>query len=402
MAKQLNISLSFTADTKQAKAQLATLKKDLTDLSTLSGNFHTTSALTTDLQKASETALKLKAALQSATNVNTGTLNLTKLNQSLQASGLTLKQVRTDLSAFGKEGQKAFLSLASSIQTADAPLVSLSGKVQQLATTFSNTIRWQMAASAIHTLTSNLSHAYNYARSLNGELNDIRIVSGASADEMATFAEKANKAAKALSQTTEKYAQAALIFYQQGLSDDEVTERTDATLKMVAVTGEAADDVSSYMTAVWNNFNKAGDESAEHYGDIMTKLGAATAASTEEIAEGLEKFASVADTIGLSFEYAASAVTTVVDRTRQSAEVVGTALKTIFSRIQGLQLGETQDDGTTLNKYSEGLAKVGVNIKDANGDLKQMDEVLDDIGDKWGTLAQDQKVALAQTVAGKV
>lgn len=125
------------------------------------------------------------------------------------------------------------------------------------------------------------------------------------------------------------------------LSDDEVTERTDATLKMVAVTGEAADDVSSYMTAVWNNFNKAGDESAEHYGDIMTKLGAATAASTEEIAEGLEKFASVADTIGLSFEYAASAVTTVVDRTRQSAEVVGTALKTIFSRIQGLQLGET-------------------------------------------------------------
>jgi hypothetical protein len=64
------------------------------------------------------------------------------------------------------------------------------------------------------------------------------------------------------------------------LDDDAVKERTDATIKMANVTGEAVDQVSSYMTAIWNNFNKAGDESAEHYGDIMTLLGAETAASS--------------------------------------------------------------------------------------------------------------------------
>jgi len=177
---------------------------------------------------------------------------------------------------------------------------------------------------------------------------------------MDKFADRANQAAQALSTTTKKYADAALIFYQQGLSDSEVEERTNATIKMANVTGEAVDDVSSYMTAVWNNFNKDGTQAAEHFGDVMTKLGAGTAASTEEIAGGLEKFAAVADTIGLSFEYATSAITTIVDRTRQSEDVVGTALKTIFSRIQGLQQGDTLDDGTDLNKYSKGLAKVGV------------------------------------------
>ena len=85
---------------------------------------------------------------------------------------------------------------------------------------------------------------------------------------------------------------------------------------MANVTGEAVDEVSSYMTAVWNNFNKDGTQSVEHYGDIMTKLGAETAASTAEIAGGLEKFAAVADTIGLSFEYATSSITTIVDKTR--------------------------------------------------------------------------------------
>jgi hypothetical protein len=48
----------------------------------------------------------------------------------------------------------------------------------------------------------------------------------------------------------------------------------------------------------------------------MTALGAATASSTDEIAGGLEKFAAVADTIGLSYEYAASALATITSNTR--------------------------------------------------------------------------------------
>jgi TP901 family phage tail tape measure protein len=46
------------------------------------------------------------------------------------------------------------------------------------------------------------------------------------------------------------------------------------------------------------------------------------------------------------------------------------------------------------------LATVGVNIKDTNGDMKQMDQILEDLGSRWQTLGQDQKIALAQTVAG--
>jgi TP901 family phage tail tape measure protein len=129
-----------------------------------------------------------------------------------------------------------------------------------------------------------------------------------------------------------------LIFYQQGLSDADVKKRTDAVIKMANVTKESADDVSSYMTAIWNNFDD-GSKSLERYADVMTALGAATASSTKEIAAGLEKFASIGKTIGLSYEYATSAVATIVDKTRQSAETVGTGLRTIFSRLQGLSEG---------------------------------------------------------------
>jgi TP901 family phage tail tape measure protein len=217
---------------------------------------------------------------------------------------------------------------------------------------------------------------------------------------MARFAKQANISAKELNTTTREYAKAALIYYQQGLKESEVKERTDVTVKMANVTGDGAQEVSSYMTAIWNNFNKAGDESVEHYADVMTKLGAATAASTSEIAAGLSKFSAVADTIGLSFDMATSAVTAIVDQTRETPEVVGTALKTIFSRIEGLQQGETMEDGVNLNKYSKGLQKVGVDIMNANGELKNADQILNEIGAKWETLDKNQQVALAQTTAG--
>jgi TP901 family phage tail tape measure protein len=139
---------------------------------------------------------------------------------------------------------------------------------------------------------------------------------------------------------------------------------------------------------VWNNFYD-GSKSLEYYADVMTALGAATASSTDEIAGGLEKFAAVADTIGLSYEYAASALATITSNTRQSEEVVGTALKTIFARIQGLNLGETLEDGTTLNKYSEALQKVGISIFESNGEIKKMDNILDEMAIKWQTLAKD-------------
>lgn len=168
---------------------------------------------------------------------------------------------------------------------------------------------------------------------------------------------------------------------------------------MANVANESAEIVSDQLTAVWNNFYN-GTQTLEHYADAMVALGAATASSSDEIAGGLEKFSSIADMIGLSFDYAAAALATITATTRQSEDVVGTALRTIFARIQGLKLGETLDDDTDLNKYSTALQAVGISIFDTNGELKDMDNILDELGDKWENLSKAQQVALAQTVAG--
>lgn len=403
MAKQLNVALDFTANTTQAKQQIQELQQLLTKV-----------AYSTDLgidpsqmKVASAAAKELAIHLNEAYNQKTGNYDLSKLNASLAKSKTSVTELSTSLLQAGTTGQQAFIKLAQSIAAADQPMITLNARLQDFLTTVKNTVKWQISSSMIHGVMGALQGAYHYAQDLNSSLNDIRIVTGHNIDYMDKFADKANKAAKALSTSTLNYTDASLIYYQQGLSDQEVEDRTAVTIKMANAAGESADKVSEQLTAVWNNFYD-GSQSLEYYADVMTALGAATASSTDEIAEGLEKFAAVSNTVGLSYEYATSALATVTATTRQSADVVGTAFKTLFARIQDLELGETLDDGTTLGKYSQALETVGVAIKTADGGLRDMDDILSDLGEKWNSLdaegnpliSKDAKVALAQTVAG--
>lgn len=399
MSKNIQVKLTFSSDTRAAQQQLNQLQQTLNNIAAtpITGSGLKTTAA--DIQAATSKALELKVALQNATNVNTGKLNFNKFNQELKKNKTTLKEYAMQLQKLGPEGVQAFSQLAQSIRTAETPLVSMQGKLAALGQTFMNTVKWSISSSMIQGVTRAFASTIDYAKDLNESLNNIRIVTGKSIDDVSKFAVQANKAAKALSATTDEYAKASLIYFQQGLGDSEVEERTNTTLKLAKVVGESAETTSEWMTAIWNNFDD-GSRSLENYADVLAKLGAATASSADEIAGGLEKFAAVSETVGLSYEYAASALATITAETRQSEDVVGTALKTIFARVENLSLGETLDDGTTLGKYSEALAKAGVSIKDSNGNLKQMDDILDSIGMQWQVLGKDQQVALAQSVAG--
>lgn len=398
MSKQLNVNLAFTADTTQAKQQLQQLQQDLSKLSLTMGTGQKL-GFTKEIQEATTAAAQLQVQLKNATNVNTGKLDLGKFNESLSKSGMSLAKYQKQLNNLGPDGSRAFAQLAQAITNAEIPLRRTGILASNLWATLKNTARWQISSSMLHGFMGAVSTAYGYAKDLNESLNNIRIVTGASVEEMDKFAEKANKAAKALNTTTTAYTDAALIYYQQGLSGEAVEKRTDTTVKLANITKESSETVSEWMTAIWNNFDD-GSKSLEHYADVLTKLGADTASSADEIAGGLEKFAAVSRTVGLDYENAAAALATITATTRQSEDVVGTALKTIFARIESLNLGETLEDGTTLGKYSESLMKVGVNIKEQNGSLKDMNQIIDETGQKWKTLNKDEQIALAQNVAG--
>ena len=392
--KVISVNLQVDANTAEAHKNLSQLGRLLQEIGTT-----TVQVDSGPISEAISAAQQLQVHLQNAVNVNTGKIDLNKLNTSLNSSNTNLLTLTSNLQKAGPIGQQAFLKVAQAISSAETPLIKVNDKLKNFGVTLLNTIKWQLASNLIHGVQGAIEGAVSHAKELNSALSDIRIVTGHSIDYMSKFAAEAGKAAQELNTTTTEYSKAALIFFQQGLDGAAVSERVETVIKLAEVTGQSAEKISSQMTAIWNNFDD-GSHNLEYYADVITKLGAATAASSDEIANGLSKFASIADTVGLSYEKASASLATVVAETRQSEEVVGTAFKTIFARIQGLSLGETLEDGVDLNKYSEALKTIGVNVLDSNGKLKEMDIILNELGKKWQLIGEEQKVATAETVAG--
>ena len=392
--QRVNYELWFKSNTQEIKKNVNELAENLKKISNIEIGLKGSG-----LDDARKAAQELTLELQKAVNVDTGRLDLNKLTSNLSKGKKDVVSLSAELLKAGPIGQKSFLQIAQAISQAEVPMVKINQGLKNFMDNLGKTAKWQIAQTAIQGVQSNIQNAVREAEQLNKALNDIRIVTGLDQNAMAKFAKEANKVAKELKTTTKEYAEASLIFYQQGLSDAEVAKRAETVIKMSQVTGDTAKAVSDQMTAIWNNFAD-GTKSLEYYSDAMAKLGAETAASTSEIANSLEKFAAIAGTVGLSYETAMASVATVIDKTRQSADVVGTAFKTIFARVQGLSLDGVTDDGVSLNKYSQALEKVGVDVLTASGELRAMDDILSDLGEKWQLLGKEQQVAVAQVVGG--
>lgn len=389
----VNIKVGYTVD----KTGLNEIKKQLADIRVEAASAKMSGKLTEDLQNASKAATQLENILNSAWNSKLGQLDLSKVNTGIKNTYGTVQNLQKALISSGSSGTAAYNNFARSVLNANIQLKESSQLLDKMAVTFKNTVRYGISSSIFNNLSNSVQKAYDYTVKLDKSLNDIRIVTGLSADEMDRFAIQANKVSKDLGRSTKDFTQAALIYYQQGLSSQESQARAEVTMKAANVTGQSGQDVSEQLTAVWNGYKVTAEE-AELYVDKLAAVAASTAADLEELSTGMSKVASAANIMGVDIDQLNAQLATVVSVTKQAPESVGVAFKTIYARMSDIKSGLS--DETTLGNYTGKMAEFGINVLDANDRLRDMGEVIEEIGSKWNTMSREQQVALSQTMAG--
>lgn len=352
----------------------------------------------TQLMDIKNKAIQVERALNEAFNPKLNSINFSTFTKELDKSSLSIKDIHASFSQLGAVGQNAFNDMSTAILTSNLNLKQTSSFIQNIGTTLMNTVKWTVASSAIKAFTGSISQAFTYVKSLDSSLNDIRIVTKDSADQMANFAVQANRAASELGRSTLDYTKAALTFYQQGLDDQAVQARTQAVLKAQNITG-AGSEMADYLTAVWNGY-KVVNEEAELYVDKLAAVADSSASNMSQIAVAMSKVSSAANSLGVDVDSLTAQIATIVATTRQAPESVGNALKTIYARINDISVG-ADDAEVTLGNYSTQMRSVGINVLDANGRLRDTGDVLDEVGEKWSTLSREQQIFLARTMAGQ-
>ena len=341
---------------------------------------------------------QLGDALSSSLNSQTGLLDLNKFQK--QLGNLSLAQLEQSMSKVGVTGQQAFGNMIGQIGRMDTSFKSISSFADKIFNTMGNTVRWGITASIFQTIQNSLYRAVDYVQELDTSLNNIRIVTSASNEDMRNFALYANEAAQAIGASTTSFTDAAQLYAQNGFNEEDYTRLAEITTKVANVTQQNTTDVSEQITALMEGYHMSIDQVEDSLGG-MAVVAAASAADLEELATAEQKVASTANSLGVSHEQLTAQIGTIVSVTRQAPESVGNAMRTLYARIADLQMGETLEDGTTLGNLSGTLADIGINVTDAEGNLRNLGDVLEDLQDKWGDLSNAQQIALGTKLAGK-
>ena len=345
-----------------------------------------------------EKAKQVEVALEKAFNVKLNTINIETFRKELSTIAPSMDKLYADFAKLGSAGKAAFNAMSSSLMTTNIQLRETQSLLQSFGNTMINTIKWGFASSIINGFTSSIQQAVSYVEGLDKSLTNIRIVTGDSREEMAQFADQANRASQALGRSTMDYTKAALSYYQQGLSDEQVAARTEATLKAQNITG-AGQEMADYLTAVWNGYRVANEE-AELYVDKMAAVADSSASNMAQLATAMSKVASTADMMGVPMDSLNAQIATIVATTRQAPESVGNALKTIYTRVADIKTG-SQDAQISLGNYSSKMKEVGIDVLDSSGRFRDLGDIIEQIGSKWSGLSKEQQIYLARTMAGQ-
>ena len=261
-------------------------------------------------------------------------------------------------------------------------------------------IQWTSFNAIVKVAQRAISDIIQTYQELDDNLSAISAVSGISTQElwgdMPSMIDNANKLALSINDLTD----GMLTLYQQGLNTVEVETRLDAAGKLAAISQQDLGTAVDQLTAIMNTFNLSTEDSARVV-DILANESANSAISVAELGTALQPVASLAASAGMSLETTTAFITTMESTTRQSASVIGNALKTIIARFQQLKTSSDDlEDGTSANDVEKALASAGVALRDATGNFRDFDEVIMELSSKWDTLDSNTQRYIATVGAG--
>ena len=333
---------------------------------------------------------ELDGVVNSVTNLEQATLRSVKGNQVLQQSfqgmGGALKQVNGAID----QGRQ---QLAST----DAQYRKMDGITSYIGRYFS-------AYAIIHKAVSAIKNAINEIKAIDKVITNIAVVTNMSQEQLWGKIGEYTSIAQQYGVATKDVYTVSQIFYQQGLQTAQVMSLTTETLKMAKIAGMEYKDAANAMTVAVRAFKIEMSE-AQSVTDTYSALAAKFAVSSAEIANAMEKTASSAASVGMSLQSTSAFMSVMIQTTRESAQNIGSAMKSIISRYGEMKaspdkLLNIDGEEAAFNKVDTALASVGISIKDASGQFRDFDDVIMELAAKWGSLDNNTQRYIATIMAG--
>lgn len=246
-----------------------------------------------------------------------------------------------------------------------------------------------------------IQEAKRFIVSFDTAMSQIQTITMKSDEEMQTVRKQTVDKAIELHTSVANVSDVEAALYRQGLSDSEVSSRTDSIIKFATVTGVKAIDATKALTAaVKSGLVSSVDEAM----DAMSALGDNAATTAQEIFKGMQKSVGAAKQANMSFAELTALLTIGTEKTQLGGTQVGTAINTMLQRMQRVTTDKyvTDEDGNTtdINNVESALRLAGVNLRDDTGNFRRGFDVLRDLATNWNNLNSLQRSNVTYAMAG--
>lgn len=267
---------------------------------------------------------------------------------------------------------------------------------QQMGEAMKKSLQWAVAMGVLYGSMQKFKDGVEIVRQMDKELTQVAMVTGQTREQVQGLAQEYSNLANQMGKTVMEIAQVNTQLIRQGLSIQESQQRLETVLKLSAVANISAEESLKVITSSVNALGAGAEETA----DVLVKVGNISATSAGEVGEALTKVASSAQATGMELTELGGILGTLVEVTQESPSSLGNSLKTLLARFSQVneETGELNED---LNKVQTAFESVGIAFTDAEGQIRPMYELLEDLSGIWDTLDKNTKAYISTTSAGK-
>ena len=349
-----------------------------------------------DLKNTLSMVETLKQALNDITNGKN--INSKKISSMIGGANASLKTMITNAK-----------NSSSALKLAQKDAISFGNAIQRA---LGNVGIYTSTALVMRKLFSEIKNGINYVKELDSAFFNISATMDLTKSQFKNITSEVQQMAKDMGISSTKVMKVVQTYANASTNLDDVLGKTQPSIILSNITGMDTGEVTKAAQATINAFKlleadgATAQSAVERFGDSIVKVSQNMeydfGDGITEIIDGIKTSGSVAEMAGVSMESYTATLGSVIEATGKSGSEIANGYKMIAARV--LQMKDLSDElevsEDDMGKAEKALKKFDISIREGNGNLRNLDDILKDTAARWTTMTDVEKQYLSEMAAG--
>lgn len=230
--------------------------------------------------------------------------------------------------------------------------------------------------------------AINAGKSFEAGMSEVQAISGASRKDLEALTNKAKEMGATTKFSATQASEGLKYMAMAGWNSQQMIDGLPGVMNLAAASGEDLGTVSDIVTDALTAMGLKASDSA-HFADVLATAASSSNTNVAMMGETFKYAAPVAGALGYNIEDLAQAIGLMGNAGIKSSQA-GTSLRSILTRLAK----PPKDCANAMEDY-------GISIKNSDGSMKSLMEVMENMRDSLQGLPKDEQSAAAAALGGQ-